>query len=122
MRTDSTNIAPEAIEQARQYIGGLGDTYLPEKANVYSSANKDAQEAHEAIRPTSVERTPEAMASALTPDQLKLYDLIWRRFVAGQMVPARWMPPRCCSSARTRRPAPCSRPRVECSHLMASIK
>ncbi len=90
MRTDSTNITPEAIGQARQYIGGLGPAYLPAKANVYSSSNKDAQEAHEAIRPTAVERTPAALAEALTPDQLKLYELIWRRFVASQMVPAQW--------------------------------
>lgn len=90
MRTDSTNITPEAIAQARQHIAGLGADYLPEKANVYSSSNKDAQEAHEAIRPTAVERTPQALASALTPDQLKLYDLIWRRFVASQMMPAQW--------------------------------
>ncbi|MEX1363522.1 MAG: DNA topoisomerase, partial [Nannocystaceae bacterium] len=90
MRTDSTNIAAEAIEQARQHIGALGSDYLPGKPNVYSSANKDAQEAHEAIRPTSVDREPSALAAALTPDQLKLYDLIWRRFVASQMVPAKW--------------------------------
>ncbi|MCX4242141.1 DNA topoisomerase [Paraliomyxa miuraensis] len=90
MRTDSTNIAPEAIDQARQHIASLGAGYLPAKPNVYSSSNKDAQEAHEAIRPTAVDRTPKALASALTPDQLKLYDLIWRRFVASQMMPAQW--------------------------------
>ena len=90
MRTDSTNITPEAIDQARQHIARLGQGYLPAKPNVYSSSNKDAQEAHEAIRPTSVERTPKALASALTPDQLKLYELIWRRFVASQMMPAQW--------------------------------
>ncbi len=90
MRTDSTNIAPEAIAEARNHIAGLGANYLPAKPNVYSSSNKDAQEAHEAIRPTSVARTPQALAAALTPDQLKLYGLIWRRFVASQMVPARW--------------------------------
>ncbi|MCA9705912.1 MAG: type I DNA topoisomerase [Myxococcales bacterium] len=90
MRTDSTNIAPEAIDAARQHIAGLGPSYLPPKPNVYSSSNKDAQEAHEAIRPTAVERTPKSLAQALTPDQFKLYDLIWRRFVASQMVPARW--------------------------------
>ncbi|MEM7152925.1 MAG: DNA topoisomerase [Myxococcota bacterium] len=90
MRTDSTNIAPEAIEEARKHITELGPDYLPEKPNVYSSANKDAQEAHEAIRPTGVHREPSALAAALTPDQLKLYDLIWRRFVASQMVPAKW--------------------------------
>lgn len=90
MRTDSTHITAEAIAQARQHIGGLGADYLPDKPNVYSSSNKDAQEAHEAIRPTSVERTPQSLASALSADQLKLYDLIWRRFVASQMAPAQW--------------------------------
>ncbi|MCA9649041.1 MAG: type I DNA topoisomerase [Myxococcales bacterium] len=90
MRTDSTNIAPEAIDQARQHIAALGSQYLPAKPNVYSSTNKDAQEAHEAIRPTAVERDPASLAAALTPDQYKLYDLIWRRFVASQMVPAQW--------------------------------
>jgi DNA topoisomerase-1 len=89
MRTDSTNIAPEAIAEARAFIGDIGEAYLPESPNVYSS-KKDAQEAHEAIRPTSVLRRPEDMADALNPDQLKLYDLIWRRFVAGQMMPAKW--------------------------------
>jgi DNA topoisomerase I len=90
MRTDSTHITPEAIGQARQHIAALGAAYLPDKPNVYSSSNKDAQEAHEAIRPTAVERTPQSLAQALTPDQLKLYDLIWRRFVASQMAPAQW--------------------------------
>jgi len=90
MRTDSTNLAPEAIEDARRFISTLGKGYLPDEANRWSSSNKDAQEAHEAIRPTGVERRPEALAGALTPEQYKLYDLIWRRFVAGQMTPAQW--------------------------------
>jgi len=90
MRTDSTNIAPEAIAQARQHIGAFGAAYLPDKPNLYASSNKAAQEAHEAIRPTSVERTPESLAGSLSPDQLKLYDLIWRRFVGSQMMPAQW--------------------------------
>lgn len=90
MRTDSTNLAPEAVQAARGYVSTLGAEYLPDKANVWSSSNKDAQEAHEAIRPTVAERTPESIAKALTPDQFKLYDLIWRRFVSGQMVPAQW--------------------------------
>jgi DNA topoisomerase-1 len=90
MRTDSTNIAPEAIDQARQHIARFGAEYVPDKPNVYASSNKAAQEAHEAIRPTAVERTPQSLASALTPEQLKLYDLIWRRFVASQMTPAQW--------------------------------
>src|SRR5690606_42079899 len=66
MRTDSTNLAPEAIEDARRYIGKMGAAYLPEQANRWTSSNKDAQEAHEAIRPTAVERSPERLASALT--------------------------------------------------------
>jgi len=90
MRTDSTNLAPEAIQEARGYIGALGSKYLPDEPNRWSSSNKDAQEAHEAIRPTSAMRTPESLAAALTSDQHKLYDLIWRRFVAGQMTPAQW--------------------------------
>ncbi len=90
MRTDSTAIAAEAVEQARAHITKLGPDYLPEEANVYTSSNKDAQEAHEAIRPTSVDRDPKSMEAGLTPDQFKLYDLIWRRFVACQMTPARW--------------------------------
>lgn len=90
MRTDSTNLAPEALEDARRYIGKLGPAYLPADANRWVSSNKDAQEAHEAIRPTSVDRSPEALGSALTADQFKLYDLIWRRFVGGQMTPAQW--------------------------------
>ena len=91
MRTDSTNLAPEALEEARAFIGRQhGDRYLPEAPNRWSSSNKDAQEAHEAIRPTAVARKPEDLAHALTPEQYKLYDLIWRRFVAGQMMPAQW--------------------------------
>lgn len=90
MRTDSTNLAPEAVDEARKFIGKLGPKYLPDEPQRYSSSNKDAQEAHEAIRPTSVERKPEDVAAALTTDQARLYDLIWRRFVACQMVPAQW--------------------------------
>ncbi len=90
MRTDSTNLSPEAIADARTYVQGLGAEYLPDKPNTWSSSNKDAQEAHEAIRPTSAARTPKELESALTPDQHRLYDLIWRRFVGGQMVPAKW--------------------------------
>jgi len=91
MRTDSTMIAPEALSMARSYIGSTyGDKYLPEKPNFFKSRNKDAQEAHEAIRPTAVMRTPESVKSALKPDQFRLYQLIWERFVASQMVPAQW--------------------------------
>lgn len=90
MRTDSTNLSAEAIADARTYVEGLGDEYLPEKPNTWSSSNKDAQEAHEAIRPTSAARSPKELEASLTPDQYRLYDLIWRRFVGGQMVPAKW--------------------------------
>ncbi len=91
MRTDSTMIAPEAVSMARTYIEQtFGDKYLPEKPNFFKSRNKDAQEAHEAIRPTGVMRTPDSVKSALKPDQHRLYQLIWERFVASQMVPAQW--------------------------------
>lgn len=91
MRTDSTNLSPEAIGQLRGFIGSrYGDTYLPEKPNIYSSSNKDAQEAHEAIRPTDINRRPEDLRDALTEEQLKLYTLIWSRTVASQMTPAQW--------------------------------
>ncbi|MGA2849962.1 MAG: type I DNA topoisomerase [Terracidiphilus sp.] len=88
MRTDSPRIAPEAIEGAREWIGkNLGAKYLPASANIYKG-KKDAQDAHEAIRPSDVTRTPESIARYLTEEQLKLYRLIWQRFVASQMVPA----------------------------------
>ena len=88
MRTDSPRVAPEAVIGAREWIGKeLGKEYLPETSNVYKG-KKDAQDAHEAIRPTDASRTPEAIARYLSDEQLKLYTLIWRRFVASQMVPA----------------------------------
>jgi len=91
MRTDSTFLSPEALAQARDYVGKtFGDRYLPGKPNVYSSSNRDAQEAHEAIRPTDVAHTPDRVASLLSDDQAKLYRLIWNRFVASQMTPAEW--------------------------------
>ncbi len=90
MRTDSTNLSPEAVAEARKFVAEFGDEYLPEKPNTWSSSNKDAQEAHEAIRPTAATRRPADLEGSLTPDQFRLYDLIWRRFVAGQMVPAKW--------------------------------
>ena len=89
MRTDSTHLSSEAISAARGYIGSkLGENYLPEKPNFYKSSNKDAQEAHEAIRPTDVTILPSDVRSLLSEEQFKLYDLIWRRFVGCQMVPA----------------------------------
>ncbi len=90
MRTDSTRIAPEAIEEVRGYIKDtFAPAYLPEKPNVYSS-RKGAQDAHEAIRPTSVHLTPDAVKEFLTPEQYRLYELIWRRFVASQLSPAEY--------------------------------
>jgi len=89
MRTDSVNVSREAVEACRALIAEtFGDEYRPEKPNFYRSRST-AQEAHEAIRPTDVRRTPEAIAGFLDPAQLKLYRLIWRRFVASQMSPAR---------------------------------
>jgi len=90
MRTDSTHLSGEAIKEARDYIGThLGSDYLPEKANIYAS-KKAAQQAHEAIRPTDVDFTPSDIKPFLTDEQYKLYDLIWRRFIACQMTPAKW--------------------------------
>ena len=88
MRTDSVTIAQEAQEAARAFIReAYGASYLPEKPNFYKN-KAAAQEAHEAIRPTDVRRTPEAMAPFLDSTQLRLYTLIWRRFTASQMAPA----------------------------------
>jgi len=91
MRTDSTHLSGEAIGMARDHIGrAYGAKYLPEKPNFFGSSNKAAQEAHEAIRPTDVTRTPASLRGKITDEQWKLYDLIWRRFVACQMVSAEW--------------------------------
>ncbi len=88
MRTDSPRVAPEAVAGAREWIGKqLGAKYLPATENVYKG-KKAAQDAHEAIRPTDASRTPESVARYLTEEQLKLYRLIWQRFVASQMTPA----------------------------------
>src|SRR5690606_19658507 len=88
MRTDSVAISSVAAKAAGELIRKLyGDRYLPSKPNTYSS-KKGAQEAHEAIRPTDPARTPESLKGILSDDQRKLYDLIWRRFMASQMSPA----------------------------------
>ncbi|MBI2933237.1 MAG: type I DNA topoisomerase [Planctomycetes bacterium] len=88
MRTDSFRVADEAVAECRSYIEKkFGAPYLPDKPPV-RRARKGAQEAHEAIRPTSAERTPESIRSYLTEEQYRLYRLIWRRFVASQMKPA----------------------------------
>jgi DNA topoisomerase-1 len=85
MRTDSTRVASGAIEDARKHIDNeFGDKYIPEKPRFFKG-RKGAQDAHEAIRPTSVGRTPKSVKKFLTTDQFKLYDLIYRRFVASQM-------------------------------------
>ena len=90
MRTDSTHLSGEAVGAARQYIEQkLGPAYRPEdKPRFYKSSNKDAQEAHEAIRPTDVTITPSSIQNQLSEEQFRLYDLIWRRFVACQMTDA----------------------------------
>src|SRR5690242_8094585 len=89
MRTDSTHLSGEAIGELRTAIEReFGKQGLPEHAMVYKAKSKNAQEAHEAIRPTSALRTPKSVAAFLTPDQLKLYELIWKRAIACQMKPA----------------------------------
>jgi len=90
MRTDSRNLSRESVEKARQIIQkDFGQAYLPDKPNFYGSA-KRAQEAHEAIRPTDAAITPESVRPHLTHEQYRLYDLIWRQFMACQMTPAQW--------------------------------
>ncbi len=91
MRTDSTNVSAQAQEEAARLIRETyGAEYLPAEPNVYRTRTKGAQEAHEAIRPTSVYRTPEVLAPYLSRDQLRLYRLIWQRFVASQMAAAEY--------------------------------
>jgi len=88
MRTDSPRCSPESIQGAREWIQStLGPRYLPAVPNAYKG-KKDSQDAHEAIRPTDVNRTPESIARYLSAEQQKLYELIWKRFVASQMMPA----------------------------------
>lgn len=87
MRTDSTRISDEMIKQVRPYISETyGEDYLPAKPNVFSKS-KEAQDAHEAIRPTSLSFPPSALTGILSRDQLRLYTLIWNRFIASQMAP-----------------------------------
>ncbi len=89
MRTDGVQIAPEAISQARDVISSdFGAMYLPEKPRLYTSKAKNAQEAHEAIRPTNLTRHPNDMAKFLEKDQARLYDLVWKRTMASQMASA----------------------------------
>src|SRR5574340_74829 len=91
MRTDSVNLAQEAITDIRKYVGAnFAKDYLPPTAQHYKAKTKNAQEAHEAVRPTAVARTPEAVKQFLTHDQARLYELIWKRTVACQMTPAQF--------------------------------
>ncbi len=91
MRTDSTNISKEALGAVRGLIGEqFGSQYLPEQPNFYGKRQQRAQEAHEAIRPTDPRLSPELVRSALTAEQQRLYELIWKRFVACQMTSAQW--------------------------------
>ena len=88
MRTDSTRVSPEAIREVRDYIGSeYGQQYLPEQPNAYKE-KKEAQGAHEAIRPTSVTNHPDKIKQYLKEDEFKVYKLIWQRFVASQIMPA----------------------------------
>ncbi|MCM3625961.1 type I DNA topoisomerase [Paenibacillus glycanilyticus] len=89
MRTDSTRISPVAQEEAKEYIEGkYGPSYFPEQPRVYVKKNSNAQDAHEAIRPTSTLRDPESMKPFLSRDQFRLYKLVWERFVSSQMASA----------------------------------
>ena len=91
MRTDSLSISPVARREARRYAADRwGEEYVPEKERVYRSRARGAQEAHEAIRPTSAFRTPERLRSVLNRDQLRAYTLIWQRFMASQLADARY--------------------------------
>jgi DNA topoisomerase-1 len=91
MRTDSFSLAAEAVLQIRGYIkGNFEPDYLPKSPIMYKTKSKSAQEAHEAIRPTDITRTPASLRSHLTPEQFKLYDMIWKRALACQMAPAKF--------------------------------
>jgi DNA topoisomerase I len=89
MRTDSTRVSPDAVAEAREFIGKLGSQYLPASPNEYAGKKQaQAQDAHEAIRPTSVAYTPQSIRKYLSDEQFRLYKLIWQRFVSSQMTPA----------------------------------
>ncbi|MBU6281736.1 topoisomerase DNA-binding C4 zinc finger domain-containing protein [bacterium] len=91
MRTDSTNLSREAVDMARRYLQDKhGAAYVPDKPRVYASSNENAQEAHEAIRPTDPAREPDLIASALTDEQYKVYRLIWQSFLGCQATDAEW--------------------------------
>jgi DNA topoisomerase-1 len=89
MRTDSTRVSSDAIAEAREFIGKIGAKYLPASPNEYAGKKQvEAQDAHEAIRPTSVKYTPDSIRKYLSDEQFRLYKLIWQRFVSSQMTPA----------------------------------
>ena len=89
MRTDGVQLSPDAVTAIRQHIQtNYGDTYLPKEPRIYKSKVKNAQEAHEAIRPTDVARTPDSVRSSLSDEEFRLYELIWKRAVACQMASA----------------------------------
>lgn len=91
MRTDSVSLANEALEEIRAYISSnFSADYLPKTAVSFKNKSKNAQEAHEAVRPTSIQRTPQEMKAYLTADQAKLYEMIWKRSLACQMSPAKF--------------------------------
>src|SRR5207253_9096880 len=91
MRTDSVTLAKEAVSEMRGYITkNYGPDYLPKSPVMYRSSAKNAQEAHEAIRPTSIARTPESVFPYLNDEQRKLYEMIWKRAIASQMTPAKF--------------------------------
>ncbi|HXU22972.1 MAG TPA: type I DNA topoisomerase, partial [Tepidiformaceae bacterium] len=91
MRTDSLNISPLARTEARNYVTGRwGNDFVPTRERTYATSTKGAQEAHEAIRPTSANRTPESLRGVLGAEQLRVYTLIWQRFMASQMADARF--------------------------------
>ena len=90
MRTDSINVSAESVDKARDVIGKLyGEKYLPKEPRIFKKKVKNAQEAHEAIRPTDPSLTPEKIKEFLTDDEFQLYDLIWKRFIACQMAPVK---------------------------------
>src|SRR6185295_606320 len=91
MRTDSVTLSKEALTEMRAFINKtFGADYLPKAPIQYRSTSKNAQEAHEAIRPTSIARTPESVARYLNDEQRKLYEMIWKRAISSQMTPAKF--------------------------------
>ena len=91
MRTDSFSLSNEALGQIRNYIKTTYDeNYLPSNSIGYKTKSKNAQEAHEAIRPTDIQRVPAKIKQFLTPEQFKLYEIIWKRAIACQMTPAQF--------------------------------